>query len=306
MPLERVPDLGALTILLEVAATGSLSKAAREHGISQPAASARIAGMERLLGFPVLVRGTAGSSLTTQGALVADWARDLLASAARLDAGAASLRADVNARLKVAASMTVAEHLLPRWLALLTAEHPSAVVSLDAMNSALVASRVLAREVSLGFVEGPSIPAGLHSRTVARDRLLVVVPRGHPWTRRRSPVTASELARTQLVHREPSSGTRVAWETALKAHAPFAPPLLELSSASAVRSAIAAGAGPGTISSLAAQSDLAAGLIVAVDVVGVDLGRRLRAVWPRNSRLAGFAQDLLSIALGAPIHKRVS
>lgn len=297
MSLERVPDLAALALLLDVAATGSLTRAAVEHRVSQPTASARIAGMERLLGFPVLVRSSTGSSLTPQGALVADWARDVLASAAVLDAGVTSLRADRDARLRVAASMTVAEHLLPRWLVTLTAEHPSAVVSLDAMNSASAARAVLAREVDLGFVEGPKAPPGLHSRTVARDRLLVVVPRGHPWTRRRGPVTASELASTRLVHREPTSGTRVSWESALGAYAPFAPPLLELSSASAVRSAIVAGAGPGVISSLAAESDLAAGLLVAVEVAGVELDRRLRAIWPRSSRLVGVAQDLLTIAL---------
>jgi DNA-binding transcriptional LysR family regulator len=297
VPLERVPDLRALALLLDVAATGSLSRAAAVHGVSQPAASARIAGLERLLGFPVLVRSSTGSALTPQGALVADWARDVLAAAATLDAGATSLRADREVRLRVAASMTVAEHLLPRWLVTLATEHPSTVVSLAAMNSASVARAALDREVELGFVEGPAAPPGLHSRTVARDRLLVVVPRGHPWTRRRSPLTAAELAATRLVHREPTSGTRVSWESALAAHAPFAPPLLELSSAGAVRSAIAAGAGPGVISSLAAGPDLAAGSLVAVDVADVDLDRRLRAVWPRNTRLVGVAQDLLAVAL---------
>ncbi|MDA8434493.1 MAG: LysR family transcriptional regulator [Actinomycetales bacterium] len=297
---DRVPDLAALGLLLDVAATGSLTRAAAEHGVSQPAASARIAGMERLLGFPVLVRSSTGSRLTPQGALVADWARDLLASAAALDAGAASLRADRDVRLPVAASLTVAEHLLPRWLVTLAVEHPDTVVSLDAMNSAAVARAVLDRGADLGFVEGPSVPAGMHSRTVARDRLLVVVPAGHPWTRRRGPVPAAELAATRLVHREPASGTRVSWETALAAHAPFAPPLLELSSAGAVRSAIAAGAGPGVISSLAAEPDLAGGRLAVVAVEGMDLERRLRAVWPRGARLTGAAQDLLEIALRAP------
>ncbi len=300
MSLDRVPDLPALSLLLDVAAMGSLSRAAAEHGISQPAASARIAGMERLLGFPVLVRSSTGSRLTPQGALVADWARDLLAAAEALDAGAASLRADRGIRLRLAASMTVAEHLLPRWLVTLAAEHPATVVSLDAMNSASVARAVLAGDVDLGFVEGPSVPSGLHARTVARDRLLVVVPRDHPWARRRTPVPAAEVAGTRLVHRERSSGTRVSWETALAAHAPFAPPLLELSSAGAVRSAIAAGAGPGVISSLAAEPDLTTGRLVAVEVHGVDLHRRLRAVWPRGTRPSAAAQDLLAVALRTP------
>jgi DNA-binding transcriptional LysR family regulator len=98
------------------------------------------------------------------------------------------------------------------------------------------------------------------------------------------------------VHREPTSGTRAALEAALAAHLPLATPVLELSSTSAVRSAVSAGAGPAVLSSLAVQDDLAAGRLVAVAVEGVDLRRSLRAVWPAGQRPTGPARDLLAIA----------
>ena len=72
--------------------------------------------------------------------------------------------------------------------------------------------------------------------------------------------------------------------------------MLELSSTSAVRSAVSAGAGPAVLSSLAVQDDLAAGRLVAVAVEGLDLRRSLRAVWPAGQRPAGPARDLLAIA----------
>ena len=124
-------------------------------------------------------------------------------------------------------------------------------------------------EAGLGFVEGPRRPQGLDGRVVATDELLVVVASTHPWARRRRPLVAAELARTRLVHREPTSGTRAALEAALAAHLPLATPVLELSSTSAVRSAVSAGAGPAVLSSLAVQDDLAAGRLVAVAVEGV-------------------------------------
>ena len=104
-----------------------------------------------------------------------------------------------------------------RWLVLLAAEHPATAVSRAAVNSAEVASRTLGGEADLGFVEGPSVPTGLDSRVVARDELMLVVPRQHPWARRRRPVAAAELAATRLVTREPSSGTRMALESAMSA-----------------------------------------------------------------------------------------
>lgn len=300
MGLRRVPELDSLALLLEVAETGSLGRAAARHGVSQPAVSARMRGLEGLVGFPVLARGARGSTLTTAGALLADWARDVLDAAAVLEAGIASLRADRAARLRVAASLTVAEYLLPGWLVRLAAEHPETAVRLDATNSAGVAAAVLAGTADLGFVEGPDLPAELQDRVVARDRLVVVVPPGHPWSRRRRPLEAAELAGTRLVHREPSSGTRTSLELALAPVGPMAVPLLELSTSSAVRSAVEAGAGPAVLSDLAVRDDVAAGRLVAVGVRGLDLSRTLRAVWPAGQRLSGPGADLLRLAARPP------
>ncbi len=296
MGLERVPDLDTLALLLRVAETGSLGRAGQAHGLSQPAVSARIRGLERLVGFSVLTRTARGSHLTRQGALLADWARDVLAAADVLGAGIASLRGDRAARLRVAASLTVAEHLLPAWLVRLAATHPDTAVSLTAGNSADVAALVLQGDADLGFVEGPDLPAGLDEHEVGTDRLVAVVAPGHPWTRRRRPVEAQELAGTRLVQREPGSGTRTALERALSVLGPLAVPLLELSTSAAVRSAVAAGAGPGVLSELAVRDDVAAGRLVQVPVRGPDLSRSLRAVWPVGQRPSGAAADLLRLA----------
>src|SRR6476469_3601383 len=298
MRLRHVPDLDSLQLLLEVADTGSLGRAAQRHGLSQPAVSARVQAMERLVGFPLLARSARGSTLTGAGALLADWARAVLQAAQVLDAGIDSLRADRAGRLRVAASQTVAEHLLPGWLVRLAADHPSTAVTLDVGNSARVVAAVLDGQADLGFVEGPGLPDGLQDQVVGRDRLVVVVPRAPPWARRRAPVEAGELAATRLVQREATSGTRTSLELALAGFAPLAVPLLELSTSSSVRSAVAAGAGPAVLSDLAVRDDVASGRLVRVAVRGADLTRELRAVWPSGQRLARAGADLLGLIAG--------
>jgi len=301
MALRRVPDLDSLVLLLDVAATGSLGRAGTTHGISQPAVSARIRNMERLVGVPLVERGARGSSLTPTGILVAGWARAVLEAAEILDAGIASLRLDSESHLRVAASMTIAEHLLPRWLVRLAADRPQTAVSLAAMNSTQVEQTVLAGHADLGFVEGPDIADELDTQVVAHDRLIVVVAPSHPWASRRRRITAAELAGTRLVQREPTSGTRTSMESALSAHKPMATPILELSTASAVRSAVAAGAGPAVLSELAIGDDIDNGRLVAITIPGLDLTRRLRAVWPRGQRPHAPARDLLTIAMRSPL-----
>src|SRR5262245_48158419 len=191
---HRVPDLGALELLLAVARLGSLGAGARALGISQPAASSRIRSMERRLGVALVDRSPRGSRLTEAGALVTDWARRIVEAAEAFDAGAEALRGRRDSRLRVAASLTIAEDLLPGWLVALRALRPDTAVSLLAGNSAAVAERLLADEADLGFVEGLSAPSGLDAAVVAHDRLIVVTAPGHPWARRRTPLSAGELA----------------------------------------------------------------------------------------------------------------
>ncbi|MEV4439278.1 LysR family transcriptional regulator, partial [Streptomyces sp. NPDC049577] len=133
---HRVPDLGSLELLLAVARLGSLGRAARELGITQPAASGRLRAMERLLGVALVERSPRGSRLTATGVLVTDWARRVVEAAEAFDAGAQALRARRDSRLRVAASMTIAEYLLPGWLIALRAQWPDTAVSLLAGNSA--------------------------------------------------------------------------------------------------------------------------------------------------------------------------
>jgi len=295
MPLPpQVSDLTGFDLLLSVARLGSVGRAAAAHHISQPAASARLRELERRLGLTLLHRSPRGSTLTETGALVADWARAAVDAADALATGVAALRTTRESRLAVAASQTVAEYLLPPWLVALRAGHPGLSVTLRAANSADVAAAVRAGEVGLGFVEGPGVPAGLHAETVATDLLAVVVAPGHPWSKRRRGVTPAELAETPLVSREAGSGTRRAFEEALLPLVAAAP-LLELSSTTAIKHAVAAGSGAAVLSSLAVTAELAAGTLVAVPTA-MPLQRHLRAIWPAGNQLTGPARDLYAIA----------
>ncbi|MFC7099735.1 LysR substrate-binding domain-containing protein [Nonomuraea rubra] len=227
--------------------------------------------------------------------MVAGWATQVLAAAQELMRAVQAVRLSEAAHLRVASSMTVAEYLVPRWLGELQHREPEVQVGLDVVNSADVAARVLAGEVELGFVEGPSVPDGLDVRVVGTDRLVVVVAPAHPWARRRTVLRGPELAATPLVVRETGSGTRETLDVAFAAmHR--ASPRLELGSNSAVKGAAQAGVAPAVLSGYAVESDVATGRLVEVPLTGVNLVRSLRAVWRRGRPLTGPAATLLSIA----------
>ncbi|GAA2150076.1 LysR family transcriptional regulator [Kitasatospora kazusensis] len=291
----RVPELGALELLVAVARLGSVGRAAAELGVSQPAASARIKGMEQQIGVALLDRSPRGSRPTEAGRLVVEWARNVVEAARALDAGIDALREHRDTRLRVVASLTVAEYLMPGWLLALHEVSPDTAVTLRTANSGDVAAHVLGGDADLGFIEGPTIPPGLSGAVVAADRLVVVVGPSHPWARRRSALSGTELAATALVLREPGSGTREVLDQALAPFGGTAAPRLELASSTALKAAAMTGSEPVCLSELAVVEELATRRLVEVPLEGINLRRPLRAVWPTGQRPTGPARQLLGL-----------
>ncbi len=303
--MSELPDLDALRLLVRVGRTGSLGKAAAEQGVSQPAVTSRIQAVERLVGFPVLARGARGSSLTPEGALLTDWAQRLLAVADDVTAGIAALQ-DVDGAddadggpVRVVTTPVVAETLLPGWLGRLATADPEASVRLVAPDAEDVPEAVLDGEAGLGFLDGP-LPAGrdlsaLASRVVGREALALVAGRPHPWSRRVVPVGPEELAETALLDRT-HGGWRAAVTDALVGHEPIAPVADEHATAAGLLDAVRTGAAPAVLSLRVVGDDLASGRLVRVPVEGVDLTRRVRALWRRGARPTGGGAELLRIA----------
>ncbi|MGA0567547.1 LysR family transcriptional regulator [Rathayibacter sp. KR2-224] len=292
---DRWPDLAVLELLVAVSEHGSLSAAARAVGMAQPNASRAIAAWEKSLGVRLLERSPRGSHLTAEGDVVVDWASAVLDDARALHTAIAALRRDRNSHLTVAASLTVAEYLIPVWLTRLRREHPSLDVGLLVQNSSEVFDLVGSGRAAVGFVESPRVPRTLRRIAVSHDRLVVVVAPEHPWAKRRRPLGAAELAATHLVTREPGSGTRNTLDDALAGYR-RADPVLELSSNAAVRVAVVSGAGPAVLSELAVASAVRSGELVEVPLSGLELVRTLHAVWTDAAALHPAAADLVAIA----------
>jgi len=110
------------------------------------------------IGVPLLLRSARGSTPTPAGTVLVEWAARLLTAAEEVEAAIDTLRTDRDRELRIVASMTIAEHLLPRWLVLLrqheTARGGALSVSLTATNS-----RAAVAAVTRGGAVGPARPS---------------------------------------------------------------------------------------------------------------------------------------------------
>jgi len=293
---SSAPDLIELELLDSIAELGSLGRAAARHGMSQPAVSQRMTQLERKLAVTLLQRSRAGTSLTPAGERIAVPARRVLREAHALMAGVAAVVAEEGGHLRVAASLTVAEYLLPGWLSALHRESPSVSLAVEVTNSSKVLARVREASTDVGFVEGhENRLSGMATMVVRSDHLVVVVDPGHPWARRAAAVAAAELAAADLIVREPGSGTREVLDQALSSWG-GARSWLELGSTAAILAAARRGEAPAVLSALAVAVDVDAGRLIVVATDGVDLSRALRAVWPAGRPLAPLARRLLNLA----------
>jgi len=300
MPLgPSFPEIASLDLFVSVVELGSVSRAAQAHGVAQPSASSRLKHLDRQLGMTLLDRSPTGSVPTDAGVVVAGWAEAILRSAHQLKAGLSAFQAEQAGRLRIAASFTIAEYLLPQWLGRFARDHPGDSIALEVANSTSVIERLHSGTADLGFIETTSEVTELNEQLVGTDELIAVVAPSHPWANRGS-VPVEALAATPLVTREAGSGTREAFEAAL-ATLDLGPPtaILELGSTSAVRSAVLDGNSPTVISRLAVAAELQSASLIEIEVKDLTITRTLRAVWPRNHSLPPLAAQLLD-GLAAP------
>ncbi|MGO3041869.1 LysR family transcriptional regulator [Ancrocorticia populi] len=296
--MDAEPDLAALRALTMIAEHGSISAASHHLGLSQQALSLRVRALESHLHVRLLARSPRGSHLTPSGELVVGWARAVLSAAEDFTQALTSLHNSRNNTLSIMASLTIAEHLLPEWIARWRGQlgDDGTVAKLTAANSTTVIAAVNEGTVDLGFIETPTIPADLGSVTVGHDTIEVVTSTSHPWAQTKT-ISSEKLAHTPLVLRESGSGTRRALEMALeRAGSPLtAEPAAVIPTTLGVRSSIMANTAPGALSSLAIAEDVQSGRLARIHVRGLNTQRPLTAIWAGERPTPTGATFLASI-----------
>lgn len=304
---EPVPDPVTLDLFVSTVRLGSLNKAADLHGISQPSATARIRKLEHQLGMTLLDRSSTGSTPTVYGSLVAEWATGVRDALARLIEGSRALRTGGPDPLRLVASYTTAEYLVPGWLDRLRRLRADARVELEVANSSHVIEALVDGRAHLGFVETPMDLGGLTSAVVGHDELVLVTSPAGVVSGGASAAGSvcdgvtlgpGDIASLPLVLREPGSGTRETFDRAMAAAGvPPVEPVLQLGSTSAIKGALSAGVGVAALSELAVSEELRMGSLVSLEVRGLHLGRELRAAWLGEHPSHELAAILLDIAL---------
>jgi len=279
---QRIRVFHAVATLL------NYSKAAAELGISQPAVSFHIRGLEEELGVSLFERVGKQLFLTTAGRileedtarmlLLEEEARIALTELAGLDRGV----------LVVGASATIGIYLVPEVLGVFRERHSSLKVNLKLGNKARTLERLRENEVDFGLVAGPLREADLVSEAYLDDELIPIVAPSHRFAGRRQ-IQPGELRPEVFLMRERGSGTQQRLEERLFQMGVQPVETMQLGSTEAIKQSVAANLGISVASRYAVRAELASGRLAQADIPSLVIGRELLLVHHKDKRLSRAA-----------------
>jgi DNA-binding transcriptional LysR family regulator len=268
----------------KAAELSSFTGAAKALRLTQASVSQRVQALEKALGTPLFKRQGGRVLLTEAGHQLYAYAQRILDLHRQARREITGHDAPVGGELALAASSIPGEHLLPSLLSQFARKHPHIRVRATVSDSMGVMAHVERGEVSLGLVGRKADDPRLDFRFLARDRMVLVVPPGHPLGRRKK-VSVKQLARHPLVVREVGSGLRHCFEKALDRAGLSLSDLrvaLELGSNEAIKEAVLQGVGIAILSTYAVQKELRAGQLHALAVSDLHCDRDMYVVQDRR------------------------
>lgn len=294
-------SLRQLEVFLAVARSESVSRAARELGMSQSAVSGALADLERQFDIQLFDRVGKRLRLSALGHSLRARSDALHEQAVELESAFAQ-QTDIGG-LRVGATLTIGNYVAVSLLARFMREHPGARITLEVANMVEIAHKVANFEIDVGLVEGELHDPDLDVLHWCDDELTVFCAPGHPFASRRE-LGDDDLREAQWIVREPGSGTRQAFDHAMHGILSDLQIAFELQHIEAIKIAVENGMGVGCVSRLALAEAFQHGTLVPCSVPGRDFRRQFCFVLHKQKHRSASIQTWLELCAAWPERPR--
>ncbi|MHB8574070.1 MAG: LysR family transcriptional regulator [Dehalococcoidia bacterium] len=284
-------ELYQLRYLRSVVRLGSVTRAAEQEHVSQPSLSKQIALLERELGVSLFHRVGRRVVATDAAALLADCAGRMLEDLAATVDAIGELRASLRGQLRLCATETVTDCVLPEALARLRQEYPGVRVSVEMLGTDDAVGRVLADELDLAIVVLPLADSRLEVRLLFEEEIRLAVPLNHAWAARNAVDLGEALAEPSLLLSMPGHGLRAQLEHEAQTRGLSLESGLELRSQQALLRLVERGAGI----AFAPAGSLRDQTALAQLALRPRLTRQIGSAVRRGRRLPRAAETLLAL-----------
>lgn len=255
-------NIDILKIFVTVAEQKHFSRAAELLNLSQPGVSMHIRNLENEFETTLIHRSPKHVQLTEAGNILYIRAKQMLALYEEAKQEINELHNVVTGTLRIGASFTIGEYLLPKILAGYAHENPHVEIHTFISNTEEVLQSLRSNQIDIGLVEGRVVYTDVDTKTFMEDEMKLIAPPSHPLTREES-----SLQNQVWVLRETGSGTRAYSDRFIHDHQLKMKRHFTFSSIQSVKEAVAAGLGIAILSDWTVRKELRSGEIVHVPLV---------------------------------------
>ena len=270
-------SLKQLAVFNAVADTGSVSMAADKLALTQSATSMSLAQLEKMLGRPLFERQGKQMALTHWGTWLRPKAKRLLQDASQIEMGFFEQHL-LSGELRIGASQTPAEHLVPNLISNIDSDFPEMRISLEVRSTDSVLEGVLEYKYDIGIIEGRCDDNRLNQEIWCRDHLTVVAAAHHPFAKAER-VSLAQLEQVKWVLREHGSGTRMIFDSSIHHLISDLDVWREYEHVPVLRSMVANGLYLTCLPYLDVERHIQSGQLVALNVPELNMERTLSFVW---------------------------
>ena len=280
----------------------NFSRAAEELLLTQPAVTQQVKALEDELGIPLFDRSGGRITLTAGGKVLLPLANQIKEISDQAFAAVAEASGEHAGELAVGASQTIAQYLMPHFLAGFIKANPRIRIVARSGNTDSMLDALVAHQIQVALIEGPDQRKDLNIEPFFQDHMVLVVPSSHEWADQE--VDLEVLKQQPLLMREFGSGSRRVIEKAIVDARLRKTDLriqMEFDSTEGLLSAVEAGLGVTFVSRWAVRNQLSLGTLKIARVRGLQLSRQFSIAYPAGPAPTGnvgaFHRFLLQTSL---------
>ncbi|TWI58984.1 LysR family transcriptional regulator [Halalkalibacter nanhaiisediminis] len=266
-----------LKIFVTVVEQRHFSRAASLLNLSQPNVSLHIRNLENELDTTLFIRSPKKVTVTEAGEILYIRAKKMLELYEEAKQELNAQKHTVQGTLKVGASFTIGEYILPRMLGAFAQEYPLVKVEVMVGNTEEIIEKARLNELDIGLIEGEVTQKEVKAEPFMQDEMIIIAPLTHPLAQLRT-VKPDMLQDQVWIWRESGSGTR-AYSDQLMANLQLnVAHFFIFSSSQGIKEAVSAGLGIAMISKLTVRKELEAGDIKRINIQNRTFTRNLSII----------------------------
>lgn len=282
--------LHQLQIFLKITQTKSITQAAEELHLTQPAVSIQLRNFQHQFDIPLTEIVGRKIYITDFGKEIALAAEEILNQVQAINLKTMEYKGQLVGRLKLSIVST-GKYVMPYFLSGFMKEHPGVQLQMDVTNKSRVIESLQNNEVDFSLVSILPPSMNVDKLELMQNKLFLV---GNAATRfQRKSNDKSIFEELPLIYREEGSGTRMSMERFIERNRIAAVKKIELTSNEAVKQAVIAGLGYSIMPLIGIKNELNAGVLKIIPVKGLPISTKWSLIWLTGKMFSPIAKAYL-------------